>query len=244
MHKKLFILSLIFIYMSPVYLTAGGQGSWFIFSQLKFSGNWDPHPESFKQIYFYLSNTTSLRVNPERRILTADDERIFYSPFLLFTGRGTYPEFSETQIINLRRYIEGGGIILIDTAGDAEFSRTVDRTIKRVFPEKRYEKIPHDHAIFRSFYLVDYVSGLTIRTPYLEGIWVSSRIAVIKSNNDIVGIWPRDTLGNWKNALVPDKYGQRKEAIKLTLNILMYSVCGTYKSDPVHQPYIKKKLGR
>jgi len=240
--KKLIIIFILLIL--PVNIYSEGQGSFFVFSQLKFSGNWDPHPTAYTQIYYYLSNTTSLRIKPERRVITADDKALFYSPFLLFTGRGSYPEFTEHQIINLRRYIEGGGIILIDTAGDKEFLKCADITVKRIFPKKRYEKIPEDHAIFRSFYLIDYVSGTTIKFPYLEGITVSSRIAIIKSNNDIIGVWPRDSLGNWKNNLRPDKYGQRMEAIKLTLNILMYSVCGTYKNDPVHLPFINKKLGR
>jgi hypothetical protein len=240
--KKLIIILLISTIIPRVVFA--GQGSWFVFTQLKHTGNWDPYPESFTQVYYYLQNTTSLRVKPNRRVVTADDEEIFYSPFLLFTGKGSYPEFTEDQIINLKRYILGGGILLIDTAGDEQFSQCADKTIKKIFPEREYEKVKQDNALFRSFYLVDYVSGRTIRSPYLEGITINSRLAVIKSHNDIMGIWPRDNLGNWKFPLIPDKYGQRKEAIKLTLNIMMYSVCGTYKSDPVHQPFIKRKLGR
>jgi hypothetical protein len=242
LRKILCILLLATLINIPLY--AEGQGTHFVFSQLKFQGNWDPYPDSFRQIYYYLLNTTSVRVMPERRIVALDDENLFYSPFLLFSGKGSYPEFSEEQIENLRRFIKGGGILFIDTCGDAEFSKCADRTIFRTFPDKRYEKISSDNAIFRSFYLIDYVSGLKISTPYLEGITVSSRVAIIKSSNDLMGIWPRDQFGNWKNNLFPDKYGQRKEAIKLTLNILMYSLCGSYKSDPVHQPAIKKKLGR
>jgi hypothetical protein len=241
-YRKLIIL--LYILLIPVNIFSGGQGSHFIFSQLKFSGNWDPHPTAFTQIYHYLSNTTSLRVNSDRREVTANDAELFFSPFLLFTGMGSYPEFKEAEIINLRRYIQGGGIIFIDTTGDEEFTRSVDRTMERIFPDKRYEKLSQSHAVFRSFYLIDYVSGRAIKSPYLEGIFIGTRVAVIKSNNDLMGIWPRDNLGNWSNVLIPDKYGQRKEAIKLTMNILMYSVCGTYKSDPVHQPFIKRKLGR
>ena len=88
------------------------------------------------------------------------------------------------------------------------------------------------------------MSGRILNKQYLEGITSGGRVAVIKSHNDLMGIWPRDRVGNWKNELIPSRTNQRKEAIKLTLNILMYSVCGTYKSDPVHQPFIKRKLGR
>jgi hypothetical protein len=241
---KLFFLFLIVFFSSITCPYARSQGSWFVFTQLKYQGNWDPYPEAFEQIYHYLSNTTSLRMIDKRRIVTASDAELFSSPFLLFTGRGAYPEFSEEEIVNLRRYLQGGGIMLIDYTNDRGFELSVTRTMNRVFPKKQLIKISQEHALFRSFYLIDYVSGTVIRQPYLEGIIVSSRIAVIQSANDITGVWPRDRLGNWKNSLVPNRYRQRKEAIKLMLNILMYSVCGTYKNDPVHQPFIDEKLGR
>ena len=222
----------------------GGQGSSFVFTQLKYPGNGDPYPDSHSEILYYLETTTSLRVDKERRVIEADSRMLFSSPFIFFTGRGSYPLFSDEDILNLRRYVEGGGIILIETGGDTGFKESADRTIKRVLPGYEYRKIPSDHAVFRSFYLIDFVSGRTINSPYLEGIMVSSRYSVIKSANDLAGVWPRDRMGNWKYTLVPGKYRQRNEAVKLTLNILMYSVCGTYKNDPVHQPSIKRKLGR
>ncbi len=240
--RRLIIILIIFSF--PVGVLCENQGSWYVYSQLKFPGNWDPYPDAFQQIYYYLLNTTSLRIKTDRRVVTLDDKELFYSPFLVLIGRGSYPEFTDEQIISLRRYLNGGGILLIDTCGDKDFSICADRTMARAFPMKRYKKLPQDNVLYKSFYLVDYISGRRIRLPYLEGIKINSKIAVIKSQNDLIAIWPRDQFGNWKNKLIPDKYGQRKEAIKLTLNILMYSVCGTYKSDPVHQPFIKKKLGR
>ncbi len=133
---------------------------------------------------------------------------------------------------------------MIDTASDRDFEISADRLISRAFPDKSYAAIPSDHAVYRSFYLVDYVSGRRISSPRLDGLEVGGRIAVIKTVNDLLGVWPRDRLGNWSYGLIPGRQDQRKEALKLTLNIIMYSVSGTYKSDPVHQPHIKEKLGR
>jgi len=236
--------TLIFILLILQASLSFSRGNHFIYAQLRFPGNWDPHPDAYQQIYYYLSNTTSLRVERERKTVTLTDEELFFSPFLVFTGRGGYPEFSDEEIVNLRRYIQGGGIVLIDTGGDLEFNECADRTIKRAFPEKNYIKVPQNHALYKSFYLVDFVSGRYINSPYLEGMETGGRLAVIKTANDLIGAWPRDRMGNFKYELVPDKTGQRKEAVKLMLNILMYSVCGTYKSDPVHQPFIREKLGR
>lgn len=243
--RKLIFIYLIFALCGiPCKSADESQGSWFVFSQLKFPGNWDPYPEAFSQIYHYLINTTSLRIMPDRRIIEMGENRLFDSPFIVVTGRGSYPAFEEKYITDLRRYIEGGGLLFIETNADVQFRKSVERTINRVFPEKRYKKIPQEHAVFRSFYLIDFVSGLSINVPYLETIMIGSRSAVILSHNNLFGVWARDRMGNWKYPLVPGRYRQRREAIKLTLNIIMFSLCGTYKNDPVHQPAIKRKLGR
>ncbi|MGM0442120.1 MAG: DUF4159 domain-containing protein [Elusimicrobiota bacterium] len=243
LHKKIIIAGILFISMCPV-LLGQGQGNKFVLAQLKYSGNWDPYPGMFEPVYKYLTNTTSINMIKERRIITLNDNLLFYSPFLLFTGRGSYPEFSAGEIENLRRYIRGGGILFIDTAGDEAFSKSVDRTIEKVFPSRDFTKIPNDSAVFKSFYLIDFVSGRDINVPYLEGIKLDSRFGIIKSDNDLPGVWPRDRAGNFKYDLLPGKLSQRKEALKLTLNILIYSVSGTYKTDPVHRPHIERKKGR
>jgi len=230
--------------LAAVPLSAEEAGSRFVYTQLKYPGNWDPNPDVYGQIYHYLENTTSLNALGERRTVTLSDDKLFVSPFLVISGSSSFPEFSRNEIENLRRYAEGGGVIFIDSPGPGGFSDSADRLIRRTFPDSTYFRIPYEHAVFRSFYLVDYVSGASLNSPYLEGIEVASRVAVIKCSNNLTGIWTRDRMGNFKNSLLPGRPDQRKEAIKLTLNIIMYSVCGTYKNDPVHTPYIQRKLNR
>ena len=41
---------------------------------------------------------------------------------------------------------------------------------------------------------------------------------------------------------LPGGEPQRHNARKLTLDILMYSLTGSYKSDAVHQPYLLQKM--
>lgn len=237
------ILLLIIFLALPAQLGAT-QGDLFVFSQLRFDGDWDPYPGSFQQIKHYLENTTSVRMYPERRILNISDRELFFSPFLLFTGRGRVPSFSESDIEILRRYIEAGGLLIIDSAGCPDFSSSTRRMIERLYPDERFSTIEDDHAVFRSFYLVRYVSGRRLSSPSLYGMDIGGRTAIIESQNDLFGIWPRDPMGNWRTSLTPGRHDQRMEAVKLTLNLIMYSVTGTYKSDPVHQPHIMEKLGR
>jgi hypothetical protein len=35
---------------------------------------------------------------------------------------------------------------------------------------------------------------------------------------------------------------QRAEAFKWTVNLVVYSLTGTYKTDAIHQPFLEQKL--
>jgi len=113
-----------------------------------------------------------------------------------------------------------------------------------IFPEKKLFKLPNDHPVYRSFYLLRGVGGRRLTNNYLEGIEIAGRTALIYSQNDLVGAWAKDRLGNYLWECSPGGENQRFEAQKLTQNIIMYSVTGTYKSDSIHQPFIEQKLRR
>ena len=218
----------------------------FVFSQLRYrGGDWNPYPTAYKEILHYLTTTTSVKAHRGIRELSLNDPQLFSSPFLYMTGDGEFAPFTLQEIENLKRYLLGGGLLLIDDASggrNLDFDRSVRREMERVFPDLRLRKIPPDHAVFRSFYLSPSVAGRRVGNPYLEGIDIDGQTAVIYSQNDLGGAWVRDRLGNWLYECVPGGELQRLEAMKLFLNVIIYSLTGTYKRDAVHQPYIQQKL--
>ncbi len=172
-------------------------------------------------------------------------DNLFDSGFLCMTGHEQFNSFSDAEIENLRRYLNGGGLLFIDDSLGGKnfgFDKAVRMVLNRLFPDKQLVKIPADHAVFRSFYLINEVGGRRIVNNYLEGIILDGRLAVIYSQNDLLGAWARDKVGNWLNECVPGGEIQRLEAMKLTANIIMFSVTGTYKTDAIHQEYIRQKL--
>jgi hypothetical protein len=63
----------------------------------------------------------------------------------------------------------------------------------------------------------------------------------IFSANDLLGALARDRLGK---PLFPSDPGgeiRRRESEKLFVNILLFAVTGTYKTDAVHQPFLERK---
>ncbi|MBN1622573.1 MAG: DUF4159 domain-containing protein [Endomicrobiales bacterium] len=219
----------------------------FVFTQLKYEGKWDPYPETWQDILEFLVTTTSIKPVTKRRVVTIDDDLLFSSPYIVILGSERFPEFSDKQRSIIRKYLANGGLIFVeDSSGlrGSEFDASFRKEITRIFPEKKLEKLPADHPLYKSYYLLRKVGGRRLTNNYLEGIDIAERTALIYSQNDIIGAWAKDRFGNYLWECVPGGQDQRFEAQKLTLNLIMYIICGTYKSDAIHQPYIERKLRR
>lgn len=218
----------------------------FVFTQLRYTGgDWDPYPTLCNELFHYLVTTTSVKAEKARRELSLNDPELFLSPFLFMTGQEEFVPFSLQEIDNLKRYLSAGGLLLIDDASGGKnpgFDKAVRREIKKLFPDLNLEMLPPDHAVFRSFYLSPSVAGRRIGSRYLEGLNIDGQTVVVYSQNDLAGAWVRDRLGNWLYECIPGGEVQRLEAMKLFLNIIIYSLTGTYKTDVIHQPYIQHKL--
>jgi len=232
--------------LTAVFSASAQQGDHFVFSQLIYrGGNWDPCPSSFSEIINVLTVTTSVKAERRRNDVAPTDVRLFSSPFLYMTGNSAFEPFTNEETGILRQWMLNGGLLVIDdTAGQKNFGfdRSARDMVKRLFPDRQLEKVPTDSAVYKSFYLMRGVGGRKIVNQYLECIFLEGRIALVYSQNDLTGAWARDRLGNWIYECIPGGETQRMEAMKLTINIIMYSLTGTYKEDSVHQPYIRRKL--
>lgn len=227
---------------------AGSEpGNRFVFAQLKVPGDpgrWDPYPLAARDILAFLQQTTSVKAVPERRVLTLSDPLLFRSPFLVYSGFGSF-SWSKEEGETLKRYLSGGGTLFVeDRAGEkgGSFDYAFRRELKKIFPDKDLAILPREHAIFRSFYLLRTVGGRKLTNNYLEGLDIDGRTAVIYSQNDVLGAWAKDLFGNYLNPCPPGGEAQRWEAQKLMMNIILYSVTGTYKTDMIHHPFIEEKL--
>ncbi len=243
--RKFFLLFAFLIFFFQITLPAAFRDA-FVFAQLKYDGEWDPYPSIWREILSFLTTTTSIKAAGERKTVSVHNDMFSY-PFIWIFGRNTFPELTSNEISLLRKFIDRGGMIFIDDSSDlpdSNFRKKIKNEFSKVFPEKVWQKIPMSHAMFRSFYLLRGVAGRKIWKDYLEGIALGDRFVVVFSANDIAGSWYKDVFGNYLHECIPGQEKQRWETQKLVINIIMYSLTGTYKSDAVHQPFIDRKLGR
>ncbi|GAH79022.1 unnamed protein product, partial [marine sediment metagenome] len=116
-------------------------------------------------------------------------------PGLIFSGVRTL-RLSRTHIQALREYVLDGGMIICDSiAGSPHFYDSAKKVLLEAFPECRFRVIPSDHPLYHMMVDVNKVSypknkGAT--KPFLEGIYIGSRIGVLVSKYGLGCGWNRD----------------------------------------------------
>ena len=220
-------------------------GDRFVWTQLELGPQWDPYPTAPGEILSMLGTMTSVLTAPQRRVVTLEDKALFFSPVVVLAGREAPPPLDDAQVSTLRAYLSGGGLLWIeDVSGSAtsSFDRWVRATLPKVLPEAQLAPLPPDNVVYRTFFLLRGPAGRVMTAPSLEGESWGGRIAVLYSRDDLLGVWPRDALGQPLFPCVPGGERQRQLGKRLAINILMYGLTGNYKADAVHQPFLLQKL--
>lgn len=218
----------------------------FAFAQLRYSGgNWDPHPSAPGEFLREIERMTSVEVAAERREVALADPQLFEYPFLYVAGQRDFSPFTQPEIERLRTWIDAGGTLVADDAAATPgygFDAAFRRELSRVLPARGLERLPAEHTVFKSFFLVRTVTGARPASPFLEGVTTQGRTAVIYSPNDLLGAFARDPLGRWVDPCAPGGERQRRLAYQLGVNIVLYALCGDYKQDRIHLPFLRQRI--
>ena len=93
--------------------------------------------------------------------------------------------FDPAHIDKLREYVLRGGTIVCDSVyGSPWFYESALEVFGQMFPESRFRVLPPDHPLYHMLVEVDeveYHCGRDDNEPFLEGLYVGSRIGVLLS---------------------------------------------------------------
>lgn len=217
----------------------------FFLAQIRYrGGDWDPNPQFAEPIVEELELRTSIEALKERRVITLSDPELFYCPFLYMTGKYEFEPFGPAERERLRRFLSFGGFLLAEDAMGTRgsgFDQAFRREIREILPHNELRRLPPDHSVYQSFYMISGVGGRQRISTFLEGIIVDNWTPVIYCQNDLSGAWARDRFGRWVHECVPGGETQRSAAFKTGVNIIVYSLTSDYKKDVVHHPFIKRR---
>jgi hypothetical protein len=115
-------------------------------------GSWATDlPDADLNLSWRIQQLTSLKVDPDGRILRADDPELVKYPFLM-TAAGGAMELTESEIAGLRRYLLAGGFFLVtDFWGDREWDFFAGM-MKQVLPEHSFVEMSLEHPIYRCLF--------------------------------------------------------------------------------------------
>jgi hypothetical protein len=234
--------------LSPSFARAIGEGGELDVRLVRYDGGHHrPRDAAPRRLAWELRKRTSVDTRLEPTEARLDDASIFETPFLYWAGDDAFPPMSEGEIVGLRRFVQLGGMVLVDDASaasaDEGFWGSVRRELRRALPDVPIGPLPAGHTVYRSFYLIERPEGRVAGPPHLDAMVIDGRAAVLLSAHDLGGAWARDVYGNWTFPVEPGGDLQRERAIRLGVNIVLYALCLDYKDDQVHAPFIMRRRG-
>jgi hypothetical protein len=194
-------------------------------------------PNAWKRLLHETTNTTSVECETRAVKVTPEDPELFEHPFCVLVGDDAFAEVSERGVEQLTQFLAYGGFLFIDdTTGDVHdrFDGAVRKLVERIFPTRPLAPLPGDHSALRSFFLLRKCVGRIDEHAYVEGITVGTLSPLVYCRNDVSGALNKLDSGQDVNACVPGGEPQRREAVKLGINLLMYSLTANYKNDQAH----------
>ena len=158
-------------------------------------------------------------------------------PALLFSGVRTL-KLSDSHIQALRDYVLNGGMIICDSiAGSPYFYESAKKIFLRAFPESRFRIIPPDHPLYHIIVDIDkvtYKGSKGQSEPFMEGIYIGSRVGVLVSKFGLGCGWNRSTdrLKKLKNAAYYDVKSANEIGVDLAAYIVGYAEVGLVEGRP------------
>ena len=212
--KLYVIFLLIFIAFAS---SAQNQGVKIALLKYNGGGDWYSDPTALPNLIKYCNQNLKTNIYPEPSTIEIGSPEIFNFPFTHLTGHGNII-LSESESMNLRIYLEGGGFLHVDdNYGLDEYFR---REVKKVFPNKGFVELPPSHPIFHQKY--DLNEGLPKihehdkKPPQAFGLFIEQRMVCLYTYESDLG-------DGWEDAEVHNDSAElREKALKMGANIISF----------------------
>ncbi|NQU51430.1 MAG: DUF4159 domain-containing protein [Bacteroidetes bacterium] len=180
-------------------------------------GDWYSDPTALPNLIKYCNQNIKTNIYPEPSTIEIGSPEIFNFPFTHLTGHGNII-LSESESMNLRIYLEGGGFLHADdNYGLDEYFR---REMKKVFPNKEFVELPPSHSIFHQKY--DFNEGVPkihehdLKPPQAFGLFIEERLVCLYT-------YEADLGDGWEDAEVHNDSAElREKALKMGANIIAF----------------------
>jgi len=190
---------------------------------------WARHASADPRLLRFIHDNTTLNIDPEWYVANVESLRQMTGyPFLFSSGIQQVADDQGRQ--NIREYLQRGGFIFIDSCintdvnpdPDAFFNAQVN-TLQAILPKVKVERLPDDHAIYRSCF--EMKDGLP--HTYMENVynpaWAKYGLYAVYSEKRFVGLISLSGLQcAWAGNGPSEEH--RINCMKMMVNIYVYVV--------------------
>ncbi len=110
-------------------------------------------PDSDLNLSWRLQQMTSMKVDPDGRVIRPTDPELADFPFIYIVEPGGLT-FTEDEVLAMRKYLENGGFLLMDDFWGEDEWENCEAEIRRVLPGRSFEEIPLTHPMYRSVFQI------------------------------------------------------------------------------------------
>lgn len=191
-------------------------------------GGWTTDlPDADLNLSYRLQQLTSLRVDPNARLIRATDPDLAQYPFLFASAPGAMG-LTGAEIVALRNYLLNGGFLLMtDYWGDSDLAH-VERLFLEILPGLHFEELPIEHPLYRMVVTIRQkaqVPNIHVGLK-IPGTQIHHRVIFdAKGRIIVMGLHNSDDSDGWEregeNYEYFEKYSE-KIAYPLAINIICY----------------------
>jgi len=124
---------------------------------------WTDFPDSDLNLSFRLQQMTSLKVDPDGRVLNLSDPDLFKYPWIYMVEPGSL-QLRDEEVLLLRKYLLNGGVLMADDFWGEWQWKIFHHQIKRVLPDREFVELPMNHPIFHCVFPLE-VRKNQLQTP-------------------------------------------------------------------------------
>jgi len=105
------------------------------------------YPDSDLNLSFRIQQVTSIRTDPDGRVLRLTDPSLCDYPWIYMVEPGGL-DLRDSEVAILRKYLLNGGVLMADDFWGQKQWDNFEHNIKRVLPERQFTDLSMDHPLF------------------------------------------------------------------------------------------------
>ena len=181
-------------------------------------GDWYCDPSSLPNWLELFAERTGIPSAPREAVVTLDSEDLYRYPLLYVSGHGRIA-LSETELTELRRYLDAGGFLYADD--NYGLDPSFRAMVAALYPEQELEPLSGNHPIYRAFYELPGLPKIHRHDGDPAqgfGVTRNGRLVIFYSWSSDIGDGLED----------PEVHGDppevREAAARMAVNIMMYAL--------------------